>query len=109
MATTISVACGNVTDGSGDIRATIDAVHISCDEAPVWNDDGTQKQLRFRVDAPGGEEDLYGSAYSDLFAPSADGKHTWEGYIFPAAGSHTLRLHDEEDDSDLATLGVTVV
>lgn len=109
MATTITLECGNVDRGTGSVRAALDAVHITCHDAPENNDDGTQKRMRFRVDAPAGFEDLYGSAYSELFAPSADGEHTWEGYIFPHSGAHTVRLHDEEEDSDLATLAVTVV
>lgn len=109
MAASITIACGNVENGTGDIRAAIDAVHITCEDADVWNDDGTQKLYRFRVDPPSGSEPDTWSGYSELFAPSADGKHTWEGYIFPVAGSWTVRLHDEELDSDAATEAVTVV
>ena len=43
-----------------------------------------------------------------MFQVSGDGKHTWDDYIFPAAGSYTVRLRDMADDSDAATLGVTV-
>lgn len=105
----ITVKCGNVDQGTGDIRATIDACHIEVDDLEVNNADGTQKLYRFRVDPPAGGDDDIGSGYSELFAPSSDGKHQWEGYIFPLEGSWTLRVHDEEEDDDVATESVTVV
>jgi hypothetical protein len=43
-----------------------------------------------------------------VFQVSADGKHTWDGYIFPAAGSYTVRLRNVADDSDVDTVAVTV-
>jgi hypothetical protein len=36
------------------------------------------------------------------------GKHTWDNYIFPEAGSWNLKLYDSLDDSQVATLAVTV-
>ncbi len=65
---------------------------------------GTERRFYLLVDAPGGVDD----ARSHVFQPSADGKHTWDGYIFPADGSYTIRLRDMLDDSDIATLAVTV-
>lgn len=105
---TITVKCGNVDQGTGDIRATIDACHIEVADLELNNEDGTQKLYRFRMTPA--DSTVVGSGYSELFAPSAvDGKHQWEGFIFPEAGSITLRVHDEEEDSDVATLAVTVV
>ncbi len=43
-----------------------------------------------------------------IFAPSSDGKFTWDDYIFPVSGSWTLRLRDSVDDTDVATASVTV-
>lgn len=65
---------------------------------------GTEKRYYLLVDAPSGVDD----ARSHVFQTSADGKHTWDDYIFPAAGSYTIRLRDMLDDSDVATLAVTV-
>ena len=67
-------------------------------------DIGTEKRYYILVDAPGGVDD----GRSHVFSPSADGKHTWDDYIFPAAGSYTLRLRDMVDDTDVATASVTV-
>lgn len=56
------------------------------------------------IDAPAGTDD--GRSYT--FTTGADGKHTFNNYTFPAAGSYTVRLRDSADDSDAATLSVTV-
>jgi len=65
---------------------------------------GTERRYYILVDAPSGVDD----GRSHVFAPSSDGKHTWDDYVFPADGSYTLRLRDMEDDSDVATAAVTV-
>lgn len=67
-------------------------------------DVGTEKRYYLLVDAPGGVDD----ARSHVFQTSSDGKHTWDDYIFPAAGAYTIRLRDMLDDTDTATLAVTV-
>lgn len=97
-----------ITPPSGQITAKLDACRINVTGADVNNEDGTQKRYRIRLTAPNGLEDETWSGYSHLFNVSADGKHEWNGYIFPGAGSWTVRLHDEEEDSDAATLSVTV-
>lgn len=56
------------------------------------------------ANAPAGTDD--GKSY--LFSVAADGTHTFNNYTFPIAGSYTLRLRDNADDSDKATLAVTV-
>lgn len=98
-----------ITPPSGEIQASLDAVRVNVTGAEVNNDDGTQHRYRIRLDPPAGSESITWSGYSELFNVSADGKHEWNNYIFPVAGSWTLRLHDEEADSDEATLAVTVV
>lgn len=103
------VAALSITPPSGQIQAKLDAVHVRVTGAEVNNDDGTQHRYRIRVDPPAGDESITWSGYSELFNVSADGKHEWNTYIFPADGSWTLRLHDEEADTDAATLAVTVV
>ena len=105
----ITVRCGNVDQGTGDIRATIDAVHFEVDDLDVnKTSDGTPKQYRFNLDPD--DPTVVGSGYSHLFTPNADGWHEWDGYIFPEAGSWTVSIDDElEDDDDVQTLSVTVV
>ncbi len=109
MAAAIVISCGNVQNGTGAYRATIDAIHVRATGADVSNDDGTQKRYRFRVDSPAGLVDDTTSGYSELKAPSALGEMEWHGYIFTGPGSWTVRLHDEELDTTVATQAVTVV
>lgn len=45
---------------------------------------------------------------SYVFAPSADGDHVFDNYVFPEAGSWTIRLSNAGDDSSVATQAVTV-
>jgi hypothetical protein len=107
MVAAVSVTCGNVDDGTGDIRAKIDAVHIRVDGAPVYNADGTQKRYRLRIVPQTAEnENDVSSGYSHLFAPDANGDHQWDGYIFPAADTYDVLLEDEEQAASDA-LGVT--
>jgi hypothetical protein len=98
-----------ITPPSGQIQARLDAVHVRVTGAEVNNADGTQKRYRFRVTPPAGLEVETWSGYSHLFNVSSDGKHVWDTYVFPGPGNWTVRLHDEEEDTDAATLAVTVV
>jgi hypothetical protein len=43
-----------------------------------------------------------------VFTPSSDGKHEFNSYMFPTAGSWTVTLHDASDNTQAATLAVTV-
>lgn len=45
---------------------------------------------------------------SERFVPSKDGDWLWQGLQFPEAGDWTVALKDDSDDSELATLSVTV-
>lgn len=45
---------------------------------------------------------------SQTFTVGTDGKHEFDNYVFPEAGSWTVRLNDAADDSSLKTLAVTV-
>ena len=92
----VPVNVSAVSDGVGTAERTKNAAGV---------DVGTEKRYYILVDAPGGVDD----ARSHVFQTSADGKHTWDDYIFPADGSYTLRLRDVLDDSDVATASVTVV
>jgi hypothetical protein len=65
---------------------------------------GAERRYYILVDAPVGTDD----GRSHVFAPSADGKHSWDGYIFPEDGAYTLRVRDAADNTDVATQAVTV-
>lgn len=96
MAAEISVVCGNVDDGTGDIRAKIDAVHIRVDGASLYNADGSAKRYRLQVVADDdANEPLVRSGASHRFTPDANGDHQWDGYIFPIADDYTIELYDE--------------
>lgn len=49
---------------------------------------------------------IQGKSY--VFNVSADGDHVFNNYVFPEAGSWTIRLNDASDDSSVATASVTV-
>jgi len=99
-----------ITPPSGSIQARLDACHIRVTGADVNNEDGTQKRYRVRLTPPAGLEEETVSGYSELFNVSSDGKHEPfpGGYVFPGAGSWTVRLFDEEEEEDVTTLAVTV-
>jgi len=65
---------------------------------------GTEKRYYILVDAPVGVDD----ARSVVFSPSADGKFTWDDYIFPEDGSYTIKVLDMADDELVASQAVTV-
>lgn len=97
-----------ITPPDGEITAKLDVARVNVTGADVNNDDGTQHRYRIRFTAPAGLEYLADSAYSYVFNVSADGTHEYNGYLFPVAGAWTIRLHDEETDTDEATLAITV-
>ena len=45
---------------------------------------------------------------SQVFSPASDGTFEFNGYVFPDAGSWTIHLRKESDDSSVANLVVTV-
>ena len=97
-----------ISPPSGEITAKLEVVRVNVTGAEVNNADGTQHRYRIRLDAPAGFEYLADSGYSYVFNVSATGTHEFNGYIFPVAGAWTVRLHDEEADTDAATAAVTV-
>lgn len=99
----------SITPESGSVVATLSACRISVTGADVNNEDGTQKRYRFRLTPPAGLEEETVSGYSELFNVNSDGEHEWNNYIFPGAGSWTVRLYDEEEEEDVDTLAVTVI
>lgn len=96
-----------ITPASGSITAKVSACRIDItgaeDNRPPDNTGGAFGYYLL-IDAPAGVDD--GKSYG--FNVSSDGKHTFNNYVFPAAGSYTVRLRDAVGDGDIATLAVTV-
>lgn len=78
---------------------TNDSGNEDLDAYPI--DPEIQYYLLF--DNPDGDD---GKSY--VFSPSQDGKHEFNDYVFPNAGSWVVRLKDASDDSEVATANVTV-
>jgi hypothetical protein len=97
----------SIFPASGAITAKESACRISVTGAPSNRPpDNTGGEFTYRIVASAtGEDDLV----SHAFAPNADGQHEWDNVIFPAAGSWTVDLRDTADDSQEATLSVTVI
>lgn len=88
----------NVTDGG--TGGTVQRISAGADGRVP----GEEIRYYLLIDAPAGVDD----AKSVIFSPNADGDWTWDGYIFPADGSYTIRLIDSFDDSEVTTQAVTV-
>jgi hypothetical protein len=109
-----------VLDGEGLVVTVIDEDKFSVDDIEVTGAgdegtvdrtanadellEGTEKRYTIVIDAPSGTDD----ATSVVFSPSADGKWTWDGYIFPDDGTYDLNVVDLFDDSVVATAEVEV-
>lgn len=96
-----------ITPASGSITAKLTTCRIDITDAAdnrAPDNTGGDYKYYLLIDAPAGTDD--GRSY--YFNVSADGAHTFNNYVFPAAGSYTVRLRDAADDSDVTTLSVTV-
>ncbi len=107
------VAALSIVPASGSITAKKSVCRINVTGAPVNTGTGyditkypSEPALKYYIliDSPSGTDD--GKSY--VFTPASDGTHEFNNYTFPAAGSYTLRLRNAGDDSDAATLAVTV-
>lgn len=101
-----------ITPASGSITAAQDACRIDVTDADQ-NDDTAydvdnypaSPEFRYRLRARlSGQDDLL----SHEFGVNEDGEHSWTEVMFPAAGAWTVTLRDTSDDSQVATLAVTV-
>lgn len=102
----------SITPASGSITAAETACRIDVTGADQ-NDDSEFDEdkyprspafiyrLRARLS---GQDDLL----SHSFAVSEEGEHSWTVVMFPAAGNWTVTLRDTSDDSEVASLAVTV-
>lgn len=101
-----------VTPASGSIMAAKTVVRVNVSGADV-NDTSTydsddypaNPEMRYYLTFEKSGADT-GRSY--VFNVSADGDHVFNNYIFPAAGTWTVRLNDASDDSSVATASVVV-
>lgn len=97
---------------SGEIESTVTACTLSVSGASsntlTGYDDGNypaSPEVVYYLSAEAtGEDDLV----SPRFSVSADGTFDWYDVIFPAAGSWTLHLRKDSDDSSVANTALTV-
>jgi hypothetical protein len=95
-----------ITPASGSITAkkTVCRIDVSgAENNRPPNDTGGEFRYYLLMDAPSGTDD--GKSY--VFNVNG-GAHQFNNYVFPAAGSWTIRLRDAVGDSDVTTLGVVV-
>lgn len=90
-----------------------DAVRVEVTDAEVWDASASPEEDAYPTQPAkhyyltfeeSGE--ILGTSY--VFGVSAVGRHEFYDYIFPKAGSWTVRLNDSADDSSVATESVTV-
>ena len=95
-----------LTPASGSITAVTSVVRVDVTGAPENqppSDSGDEFRYYIKASLTG-QDDLI----SHTFAPSNDGKHSWNGLVFPIDGAWTVDLCDAADDSVEATAAVTV-
>jgi hypothetical protein len=90
------------TPASGSITAAVSVVRVNVTGADDNAADGTEKRYTIVFENPDGDNGV-----SYVFNVGSDGKHEFNSYIFPNAGSWTVNLVDE-DDATTATASVTV-
>jgi hypothetical protein len=100
----ITPASGAITHSKTVCRVDVtgaplnDTAHYDATKYP------TEPEIRYYLAfLVGGVEE--GRSYQ--FSPNG-GKHSFNNYIFPSAGAWTVRLNKVSDDSQEATLAVTV-
>lgn len=101
-----------ITPASGSIVAKSTACRVNVTGADVW--DLTQYDAGQYPTSPGVryylsfEKSGSDSGKSQVFEVAADGSFEFNSYIFPDAGSWTLHLRLEADDSSVVSIPVTV-
>lgn len=100
-----------ITPASGSVTATVSACRIDVtgaeqNDLTAYDADAypTAPEIRYYITA---EEGGVEKGRSHVFSPNG-GKHSYDNYIFPYAGSWTLHLRKVSDDSSVANLAVTV-
>src|SRR5437868_13004307 len=115
MAVTIEV---RTSDDVDDPIVKLTAAHIEVHGLDPWTADPTeddpshtvQNVYRIFADGPQAARD---DGWSHAFTPSVLGDHEWDGYLFPVAGSVTIRVFSLDAagavDSEVGTQVITVV
>lgn len=97
---------------SGDITTVLTRCNIFVEDADL-NDTSefdadetpTSPAIVYRIRArKAGADDLL----SYPFSPDKNGGHVWPAVLFPEEGTWTVTLRDTEDDSQVASMSVTV-
>jgi len=101
-----------ITPASGSITAKHTACRVDVTGATV-NDTGTYDPVKYPTEALITYYLSFERAGSDTgrsqrFQVAADGGFIFNSYIFPDAGSWTVHLRKDSDDSSVANLAVTV-
>lgn len=97
-------AAMSARSATGTVVQKLTFAHIQVTGADDNNANGTERRYYILAEAPTAINNLR----SHVFSPSFDGKHTWDNVLFPEAGSWTLRLRDVSNDSNVASLSLTV-
>ena len=85
---------------TGDVTAAVTALHILANDVDS-TDEETNAEIRYYMTAEAAGENT-------LTSPVFSGDYEWQGLVLSAAGSWTLHLRKESDDSSVANLAVTV-
>ena len=101
-----------ITPTSGNVVSTQSACRVEVADADQNTTTGyttavypTSPEMRYYLTFELGGETL-GRSY--VFGVNEDGDHTFNNYIFPEAGSWTIRLSNASNDASVATASVTV-
>lgn len=100
-----------ITPASGAITATKTVCRVDVSAAPTNDTTAfnaanypTEPAIKYYLTFERGGA-IYGKSY--VFTPNG-GAHQFNNYIFPAAGSWTVRISNATTDASVATLAVTV-
>ena len=105
------MAAVSVSPASGSIIAKVTGVNISATSLTANDDSAYDADLYPASPAVvyyfkcslAGQDDLI----SERFSPNG-GTHQWPSILFPAAGSWTVGVYADADDSTIASASVTV-
>lgn len=100
------------TPASGSVINTVTATNVAVTAADSNTATGynaanipASPQVVYYIRATASGQD---TLESYRFSTDSAGGHLYQDLIFPAAGSWTVTLRDDSDDSQVATAGVTV-
>ena len=98
-------ASGSITHGSTICRLTVTDSPSNDETAYSVRVYPTSPEISYYIKfSLGGKE----KARSYTFSTDADGSHVFSNFMFDAAGTWTVTVHDTSDDSQVSTLSVTV-